>query len=76
MYICWIAFELAFLYRYVIETKNRTLEETAALFDGEEATEHLARTAETVTGTKDVREIITDEKSSSEYVPAHNLGKA
>ena len=30
-----------FCYIYVIETKNRTLEETAALFDGEDATNNL-----------------------------------
>jgi hypothetical protein len=29
----------------VIETKNRTLEETAALFDGEDATEKIGATA-------------------------------
>ncbi|KAG6839926.1 hypothetical protein C0991_010315 [Blastosporella zonata] len=39
VYCCWILFELAFLYLYVIETKNLTLEETAALFDGNEAVE-------------------------------------
>jgi len=35
-YSCWLAFELAFVMRYVIETRGRTLEETAALFDGEQ----------------------------------------
>ncbi len=30
-----------YLYFFVVETKNRTLEETAALFDGEEATQHI-----------------------------------
>ena len=39
--MCWICFETVFCYIYVIETKNRTLEETAALFDGEEATEFV-----------------------------------
>jgi MFS family permease len=42
VYCCWLCFELVFLYFFVIETKNRTLEETAALFDGEEATEQIA----------------------------------
>ncbi|KAF4607581.1 major facilitator superfamily protein [Pleurotus pulmonarius] len=41
VYCCWLAFELVFLYFFIIETKNRSLEETAALFDGEEATEHI-----------------------------------
>ncbi|GBE89812.1 Lactose permease [Sparassis crispa] len=36
VYCCWIAFEVVFLYFTVVETKNRTLEETAALFDGED----------------------------------------
>jgi len=35
-YNCGLAFELAFVMRYVIETRGRTLEETAALFDGEQ----------------------------------------
>ncbi|KDQ27391.1 hypothetical protein PLEOSDRAFT_1041589 [Pleurotus ostreatus PC15] len=40
VYCCWLLFEVAFLYFFVIETKNRTLEETAALFDGEGAAQH------------------------------------
>lgn len=60
VYVCWLAFELVFVYfcklfnlilhrleihirlSVVIETKNRTLEETAALFDGEDAANELA----------------------------------
>lgn len=41
VYLVWLAFEGVFLYRYVIETKGRTLEETAAIFDGEAAEENL-----------------------------------
>jgi len=41
VYCCWLAFEFVFLYRYVVETKNLTLEETAAIFDGEEATNEI-----------------------------------
>ena len=58
VYVCWLAFEFAFLYicmsfvklkfispndiiLVIVETKGRTLEETAALFDGEEATEKI-----------------------------------
>ncbi|KAA1470430.1 hexose transporter [Dentipellis sp. KUC8613] len=37
VYVFWNAFEAVFCYLYVIETRNRTLEETAALFDGDEA---------------------------------------
>jgi sugar porter (SP) family MFS transporter len=41
VYCCWLAFEFVFLYLYVVETKNLTLEETAAIFDGEEATNEI-----------------------------------
>ncbi|TFK53754.1 general substrate transporter [Heliocybe sulcata] len=30
VYVCWLVFEAIFVYMYVLETKNRTLEETAA----------------------------------------------
>ncbi|TBU39804.1 hexose transporter [Dichomitus squalens] len=36
VYCCWLAFETVFLYFFVVETQNRTLEETAALFDGDD----------------------------------------
>ncbi len=39
VYCCWLAFELTFLYFFVIETKNHTLEETSALFDGQGASQ-------------------------------------
>jgi sugar porter (SP) family MFS transporter len=42
VYVCWLAFELVYCFLFVIETRHRTLEETAAIFDGEEATENLA----------------------------------
>jgi len=65
VYVCFIAFELVFCYFYVVETKNRTLEETAALFDGEEAVDHLTNTAVTHTGAKhDLGE--KDEKRSDD----------
>ncbi|KAF9500735.1 hexose transporter [Pleurotus eryngii] len=41
VYCCWLAFEAVFLYFFIIETKNRSLEETAALFDGEEAAQNI-----------------------------------
>ncbi|KAJ7190810.1 general substrate transporter [Mycena pura] len=43
VYCVWLVFEGVFLYFYVIETKNRTLEETAAIFDG--ATDHIVTSA-------------------------------
>jgi len=41
VYCVWIFVECVFLYRYVVETKNLTLEETAAIFDGDEATAEI-----------------------------------
>jgi hypothetical protein len=45
VYCVWLLFEGVFLYFYVIETKNRTLEETAAIFDGDSATEQIVTSA-------------------------------
>jgi len=36
-YVVWLAFELIFVFCYVWETKGRTLEQTAVLFDGDDA---------------------------------------
>ncbi|KAF8968146.1 general substrate transporter [Flammula alnicola] len=36
VYCGWLVFELSFIFVFIVETKGRTLEETAALFDGEE----------------------------------------
>lgn len=47
MYVCWLAFEFVFLWFFIVETKNRTLEETAALFDGDNAIDQITRQAET-----------------------------
>ena len=59
VYVCWIAAEAVFLYIYLVETKNRTLEETAVLFDGENVTEQIAQKADAIA---DVH--IADEKAS------------
>jgi MFS family permease len=42
-YCGWLLMELLFVLRYIVETKGRTLEETAALFDGEKPQQDLAR---------------------------------
>ena len=39
--------EFVYLWFFLVETKNRTLEETAALFDGEDALEMIAHQGET-----------------------------
>ncbi|KAJ7610394.1 hypothetical protein FB45DRAFT_761363, partial [Roridomyces roridus] len=45
VYCVWIACKLVVLYCFVIETKNRTLEETAAMFNGTDAAEHIVDAA-------------------------------
>ncbi|KAJ7707692.1 general substrate transporter [Mycena rosella] len=42
VYLGWLVVELVFIWFYIVETKGRTLEETAILFDGEERREDLA----------------------------------
>ncbi|KAI9455989.1 general substrate transporter [Russula earlei] len=43
VYCGWLGFELVFVIVFVVETRGRTLEETAALFDGEERRGFQAR---------------------------------
>lgn len=45
MYCGWLGFELFFVIIFIVETRGRTLEETAALFDGEYEPETLAHIA-------------------------------
>ena len=45
MYVCWLACEFVFLWFCIIETKNQTLEETVALFDGGDALDKIAHQA-------------------------------
>ncbi|KAJ7479501.1 general substrate transporter [Mycena latifolia] len=63
VYCVWLAFEGVFLYFFVIETKNRTLEETAALFDGTRATEQIADAAAEHAGVTEIR--VEDKASES-----------
>ncbi|KAI0787699.1 general substrate transporter [Fomes fomentarius] len=44
VYLGWLIIELVFVVVYIIETKGRTLEETAALFDGEQSPQALMQT--------------------------------
>ena len=60
VYCCWLAFETVFVYLFIVETKNRTLEETAALFDGEDLEKIHAAAAKV----GDVRHEDYDEKTS------------
>ncbi|KAJ7195580.1 general substrate transporter [Mycena haematopus] len=64
VYCVWLVAEGVFLFFYVVETKNRTLEETAALFDGEQATEQIVHTAAANAGV--MHELGADEKEVDE----------
>jgi hypothetical protein len=66
VYLCWIIFETVFCYVFIIETKGRSLEETAAIFDGEDAQERIAAVAHNPT---DVHEV--NEKESMSDGAAH-----
>ncbi|KAG8818925.1 hypothetical protein FRC18_012268 [Serendipita sp. 400] len=41
VYCCWLVFELVYIFLYLVETKGKTLEETAALFDGKEVLQNI-----------------------------------
>lgn len=43
VYCGWLLFEFIFIFRYIIETKGRSLEQTAALFDGEDHADALGQ---------------------------------
>lgn len=73
MYCCWIGFELIFCYIYIVETKNLTLEETAALFDGKEALEQIEQSAAIAQAPTDIRE--DDEKASQAQSSQHEINK-
>jgi len=45
VYVVWLAVEFVFIYFFLVETKNRTLEETALIFDGETSISFLSHKA-------------------------------
>ncbi|KAH8103088.1 hexose transporter [Cristinia sonorae] len=67
VYCCWLVFELVFCYVMIVETKGLSLEETAALFDGEDASNNLHN------ATRDVRIDDVDEKASGSYNHSSDL---
>jgi hypothetical protein len=71
MYVCWLVFEVIFLFFTIVETKNLSLEETAVIFDGETAIERIAAKAahEISDNPTEVKEEM-DEKGSDSYTPA------
>lgn len=63
VYICWIAFELGFLYFMIVETRNLTLEEISAMFDGTDLKEKIQHA---VPAAAEVRtDDLVDEKASA-----------
>jgi len=52
VYVVWLIFEILFCYFFIIETKNLSLEETAALFDGDDKVAMLADKAAENAGLK------------------------
>jgi hypothetical protein len=41
VYCCWLGFEFIYIFLFLVETKGKTLEETAALFDGKEVVKNI-----------------------------------
>lgn len=64
VYVAWLCFELGFMYLFAIETKGKTLEETALIFDGKEAADEIAAAAVAAAGHHNVNE--SDEKIHQE----------
>ncbi|KAK7447455.1 hypothetical protein VKT23_014164 [Stygiomarasmius scandens] len=70
VYCCWIGFETVYCYLFVVETKGLTLEETAALFDGEDAAKHIAGEANThAHGTHDEKASNSEESIREHSMP-------
>ncbi|KAF8131328.1 hexose transporter [Mycena galopus ATCC 62051] len=69
VYCVWLVCECIFLYFYLVEPKNHTLEETAAIFDGEGARERIVGSAVTHTGAvKELERHTSGDKESNELV--------
>ena len=68
VYCCWLVVEFVFVYVFIVETKGLSLEETAALFDGEDAARALGN------ATHEIRhDDLPDEKGSGSYTPTNEL---
>jgi len=68
VYVVWLLFETVFCYFFIIETKNLSLEETAALFDGEETVALVTEKAAQNAGLTHSDSEVVREKSSTEVV--------
>jgi len=68
VYVCVLAVEFTFLFFFIVETKNRTLEETSILFDGAEALEQITEQAAHAVPTE---KNASDEKFADGYSEEH-----
>ncbi|KAJ7601775.1 general substrate transporter [Mycena polygramma] len=71
VYVGWLAVELFFIWMYVVETKGRTLEETAMLFDGEDKRDDLAHMGGEAATTHLSRAIALQDRTHSTNEEAH-----
>jgi len=72
VYLFWQCFELVFCYFFIVETKNRTLEETAALFEGEEGLKQISDQAAKHAGLVQSADEIEEKETKSESEVATN----
>ncbi|KAJ7139463.1 general substrate transporter [Mycena epipterygia] len=74
VYLGWLALELLFIWFYIVETRGRTLEETAILFDGEDRRNDLAHMGGEAATTRLSRAIVLQDRTRStkeEEIYAH-----
>ncbi|KAG5637163.1 hypothetical protein H0H81_005566 [Sphagnurus paluster] len=65
VYCGWLVVELAFIVAFIVETRGRTLEETSALFDGEQPSQDLVvMGGEAATMTMESRSVVDLDRSS------------
>ncbi|KAH7889037.1 general substrate transporter [Phlebopus sp. FC_14] len=67
VYLFWLCFELAFCHFFIVETKNRTLEETAALFDGNAGLHRVADNAARTAGLARTTDGTEEKQSESQW---------
>ncbi|KAI0049191.1 hypothetical protein FA95DRAFT_1604582, partial [Auriscalpium vulgare] len=65
VYCVFLAFEFCYCYVFVVETRGLSLEETAALFDGDDVLQQ--RAAHALRHAQEGPSSPTDEKASAEY---------
>jgi len=70
-YCGWLGFELVFVVLYIVETRGRTLEETAALFDSEDKLDDLGQIGKNATADDTVmnlRRMSTLDSEDTNYI--------